>query len=301
MEVSSFIGQEISDPTSPLAEIAPRGAKHVVTLSWFWSPAHSRRSEYQIASDRKRQSWDLYELKIDDDTGDELCSRVASGAPRSGVNAQHAASRLLEAAWQDEFNHWEFEPEGFIVDASGLLDEGDIHRVVDDLKWRNRSSWLQVQSTESLNKLRALFERKLDNQEIETLDEIDACAKELQLSSDYLKLCQHYEISPTNIISLIYFVARDTAVHRERATQKALKNVAKLLKEIDILVSELDPNVLRCAVGRYPSIQSAVHGWLSNYVGKHGELPKGRHPIHGAFNSVRAVIDFDELRRKYGL
>ena len=55
-EMTSFIGTEIGDLTSEIAEKAPRSSTHVVTVSWSWSPMHSHCSEYRIATDKKREA-----------------------------------------------------------------------------------------------------------------------------------------------------------------------------------------------------------------------------------------------------
>lgn len=80
-EMTSFIGTEIGDLTSEIAEKAPRSSTHVVTVSWSWSPMHSRCSEYRIATDKKREAWHLYEISWVDGIEKFASARVASGTP----------------------------------------------------------------------------------------------------------------------------------------------------------------------------------------------------------------------------
>ena len=129
-EVTSFVGTEIGDPTSSLAEKPPRSAKHVATISWSWSPAHSRCSEYRIATDKKRESWHLYEISWVDSTEKFASARVASGTPYKGVERGEAARALLKLTWTAERAHWDFDPIGFEVDESGLLTTEDIDTIV---------------------------------------------------------------------------------------------------------------------------------------------------------------------------
>ena len=131
--ISSFIGTEIGDPYSHLAEKNPRTAKHVITLFWSWSPAHSRRSDYRLATDRHRKTWSLYEITDDPETRKSLCCRVASGEPYKGISAENAAYQLLLSTWNEEINQWDFDPKDFEIDKSGLLNEIQINRIVRQL------------------------------------------------------------------------------------------------------------------------------------------------------------------------
>jgi hypothetical protein len=131
--LSSFIGTEIGDPYSDLAEKNPRTAKHVITLFWSWSPAHSRRSEYRLATDRHRKTWSLYEVTINPETRKSLCCRVASGEPYKGISAENAAYQLLLSTWNEEINQWDFDPKDFEIDKCGLLNEIDINRIIKKL------------------------------------------------------------------------------------------------------------------------------------------------------------------------
>jgi hypothetical protein len=114
--ISSFIGTEIGDPYSDLAEKSPRTAKHVVTLFWSWSPAHSRRSEYRLATDRHRKTWNLYEITDNPEARKPLCCRVATGEPYKGIPAESAAYQLLLSTWDEEIKQWDFDPKDFEID-----------------------------------------------------------------------------------------------------------------------------------------------------------------------------------------
>ena len=129
-EMTSFIGTDIGDLTGEIAEKPPRSSTHVVTVSWSWSPMHTRCSEYRIATDKKRESWHLYEISWVDSTQKFASARVASGTPYKGVERGDAARDLLKLAWTSEREHWDFDPIGFEVDASGLLTREDIDTIV---------------------------------------------------------------------------------------------------------------------------------------------------------------------------
>jgi hypothetical protein len=132
-ELVSFIGSDIADPTGPSAEKPPRSARHVATVSWSWSPAHSRLSEYRIAADQGRKSWNLFEISYDYDSGKQIGARVATGSPYKGVDAKRAAYLLLRVTWQAEINLWDFDPTGFEINNSGLLTEGDIYVLTQEI------------------------------------------------------------------------------------------------------------------------------------------------------------------------
>ncbi len=134
--ISSFIGTEIGDPYSDLAEKSPRTAKHVVTLFWSWSPAHSRRSEYRLATDRHRKTWNLYEITDNPEARKPLCCRVATGEPYKGIPAESAAYQLLLSTWDEEIKQWDFDPKDFEIDNCGLLNEIDINQIVKKLSVR---------------------------------------------------------------------------------------------------------------------------------------------------------------------
>jgi len=127
--ISSFVGTEIGDPYSELAEKSPRTAKHVATLFWSWSPAHSRRSEYRLATDRLRKTWNLYEITDNPESRKPLCCRVATGEPYKGISAESAAYQLLLSTWDEEIKQWDFDPRNFEIDKCGLLNEIDINQI----------------------------------------------------------------------------------------------------------------------------------------------------------------------------
>jgi hypothetical protein len=131
--ISSFVGTEIGDPYSDLAEKSPRTAKHVVTLFWSWSPAHSRRSEYRLATDRDRKTWNLYEITDNPESRKKLCCRVATGEPYKGMPAENAAYQLLLSTWDEEIKQWDFDPKDFEIDSGGLLNEIDINEIIKKL------------------------------------------------------------------------------------------------------------------------------------------------------------------------
>jgi hypothetical protein len=296
--ITSFIGSEIGDPTSELAEKAPRTAKHVVTVSWCWSPMHSRTSEYRIASDQNRTGWHLYEITEDENGGKKLCSRVSSGSPYKGVNADSAAYLLLKAAWESEVKQWDFDPSGFEVDKSGLLTDEDIFEISDAITLASKISWFRAQSPESLALLKELVQEPIDDQLVEVFDEIETGADELEIPQDFLALCAHYELQRPSLLSIACLVVRDASVLREKRLTRNLANVDKFRKEIDLLVSELSDTKRRGGGMELPSIRTNTKNFLERYVGEHGALPVGRHVTNGF---MRASCDFDELRMKHSI
>lgn len=125
-KVKSFIGTEAGDPSSALADRSPRSARLVARVSWSWGPAHSRIEEYRIATDRARQTWNLYALSYCEDTGKRVCCRVATGTPYRGVSAKRAAKQLLREAWLDEIKLFYSDQKGVQVDEAGLLSKKEV-------------------------------------------------------------------------------------------------------------------------------------------------------------------------------
>lgn len=296
--ITSFIGTEIGDPTSPHAEKCPRSAKHVVTISWSWSPMHSRRSEYRLATDQSKQTWNLYEISLDPDTGKRISARVATGSPHHGISADRASYFLLKAAWLSEIDHWEFDPIGFEINDEGLLVENDVSEIVSELAWITRSSWLRDQAADSLNVLKTQLPQAPDDQIVDTIEEVKACIEDLALPSDFLKLCEHYKLQQPCLFSLVFAIATDAATQRVKKELIVQSNISNFTEIIDLLVSDLNDQVGRGGGMTIPSVKSRTRTFLEKYVGEHGELPRGEHVIHAFF---KKTIDFDELRNKYSV
>lgn len=295
-ELTSFIGTELGDPTSPFAEKAPSSAKHVVTIAWSWSPMHSRTSKYRLATDRKRQTWSLYEISPDPlGCKENVCARVATGTPYRGVTAARAAYLLLQAVWLSEVELWDFDPVGFEVIEPGLLIEHDIGAIVYDIKWVSQSAWLKEQSSQSMAALRVQLPDIPDDQSIETLDEIGDCVHDLSLTQDFLELCKYYELQHPNIHSLASLVVKDATFRREQKVRNSEINVEKYREQIFLLTSNLSQISGRAGGMSLPSMQERVRYFLKIYVGEHGSLPSGIHEIMGG------LFDFDDLRGKYSL
>lgn len=296
-EITSFIGTEIGDPTSDLAEKPPKAAKHVATVSWSWSPVHSRTSKYRIATDENRAGWHLFETSQDFDSGKNISSRVASGYPYEGVTAREAARILLKAAWTSEVEQWEFDPSGADVERSGLLADGEIEEIADAIAWQRSSTWLEQQSEKSLAALREEWQGPLNDQTIEVADELESCASDLGLPQDFLELCAHYDVEPPNLLVLACKLVAEAAVFRQQKEEQAQTNRIRFQKEIDILVSNLSTTTGRGGGMAIPSVQSRVRQFLNRYVGENGELPTGKHRV----GLSPQPFDFDELRTKYRL
>jgi len=298
LTINSFIGSEIGDPTSESAEKAPRSAKHVVTISWSWSPMHSRTSEYRISTDKNRAGWHLYEITEGDVNDKKLCSRVSSGYPYKGVTVNRAAYLLLKEAWESEVEQWEFDPSGFEVDKSGLLTNKEILEISEAISWSSQVSWFREQSPESLDLLKEQLQEPIDDQLIEFFDEIESSANDLDLSQDFLELCEHYELERPSLLTLASLIVRDATVVREQKLKRAQDYVERFRKEIDLLISALDDRPRRGGGTNWPSIRSMTKNYLEKYVGEHGKLPSGKHESKGFSNSP---FDFDDLRKKYSL
>ena len=297
-ELISFIGSDIADPTSLSAEKPPRSSRHVATISWSWSPAHSRLSEYQIAADKDRKSWNLFEISYDHDSGKRIGARVATGSPYKGVDAERAAYLLLRVTWQAEINLWDFDPAGFEVNQSGLLTENDLHDLARDIEWLTRSSWLKLQSSQALDSLRMELRDASNDQTVATLDEIEACARDLALPVDFLELTEHYELAQPCLLTLVSLVVRDATLLRTEKARVGQQNIEKRRHEIDLLVSELDDQKGRGGTMTIPSLKSRAKNFLESYVAVHGDLPSGEHVIHNFF---KTTLDFDKLRERHSL
>ena len=297
-DIQTFIGSEMGDPTSKLAEKLPRTAKHVVTISWSWSPMHSRTSEYRIASDRHRAGWHLYEINPDFFSEKKLCMRVASGSPYKGMPADRAAYLLLKSVWKSEIDQWEFDPSDFGINEPGLLTHRDLLNIENELSWSTKVSWLREQSAKSLDVLRQQILEPIDNQSIEVFDEIETSASDLGLPKDFLALCKHYDLDRPSLLSLSCHIVRDATLIREQKSKKAVESVKKLKTAIDLLVSDLDDTPRRGGGMSLPSSRSITKSFLEKYVGEHDDLPKGKHETN---SFLKSICNFDELRKKYAL
>jgi hypothetical protein len=296
-EIQSYIGTDIGAPHSSIAARAPNSARLVARVSWSWSPAHSRTDEYRIATDRARTTWNLYDFIQHYDTGKRIGSRIVTGSPYRGVSATRAAYQLLKTAWMDEIHQFDFDPSGISVDEEGLLSEENIAALAAEVKWLSSSSWLQLQSEQSLAELRNQLPIPLGDESCELLESVEACADDLGLNQDFLHLCSHYTISPSALTEVLEPLLQEATVVREQRRLVAEANVDKFRRDIDQIISQFSDQP-----GRYPgggsitSPRQRVKGFIENYVGKHGELPTGRHkvPVFGP------ELDFDTLRREMG-
>lgn len=297
-ELVSFIGSDIADPTGPSAEKPPKSAKHVVTTSWSWSPAHSRLSEYRISAGKGRETWNLFESSYDHDSGKRISARVATGSPYRGVDAKKAAYLLLRVTWQAEVDLWDFDPAGFEINQSGLLTEADTLDLVQDIEWMTRSNWLRRQSTQAFDFLRAQLPDVPNDQILESLDEIESCAIDLGLSTNFLELTKHFELTKPCLVTLVRLLVRDATLLRSEKLKKGQQNIEELKDKIDLLVSELDDQKGRGGGMTIPSVKSRAKSFLENYVAEHGDLPSGKHVIHNFF---KMTLDFDKLKEKHSL
>jgi hypothetical protein len=120
-EVVSYAGSELSDFKVD-GERPPRTAKLVATVSWSWSPAHSRRDRYLICTDRNRASWTLWAVAQDFD-GRRMHAQIASATPFRGYTARFAAEQLLIAGWRSELEMYDTDLRGGPRGRRGSIDE----------------------------------------------------------------------------------------------------------------------------------------------------------------------------------
>ncbi len=170
------------------------------------------------------------------------------------------------------------------------------------------TSWLEYQSEDSLAELREQLPIPVDEALVEAMEDIQANASQLELSQDLLTLCAHYDISPPKLTVLGERLHEDFARQErllEEASPKKKKpeqavapRRKKFEREIALMLSELNDNPIHGGGISGPSLRWRVGNFLHQYVGSHGRLPEGPHKIHVFFGPV---VDFDALRRKYGL
>jgi hypothetical protein len=294
-ELTCFIGSEIADPTGPHAEKPPRSAKHVATLSWSWSPMHSRLSEYRIIFSKKSGFWSLYEVSINDSTNKKISAKIADGKQCKKIDVEKAAYLLLREAWKAEANCWDFDPDGFEVTQSGLLTEEDVANVVQDMAWLSSSDWLSTQDNYSFELLRQQLPDDPDSEIVEVLEEISSCIGDLGLPKDFLQLSTHFSLERPHLLSLLSYLVRDATEVRIKRDELAKQNLEKFRREIELLTGSLDDQPGRGGGMTIPSVRSRARNFLESYVGKHGELPTGKHQTYDMF---KTTLDFDALRRK---
>jgi hypothetical protein len=106
----------------------PRGALHVVSLEWLWSPAHNESCTYWLSRDRKQSCWILWEQRHHPDTGKKVYARIAFLEPYRGIASTNAAKQLLLALWREEeaFGNTMTDSQ---VERAGLLDADDLAQV----------------------------------------------------------------------------------------------------------------------------------------------------------------------------
>jgi hypothetical protein len=126
-DIQSFAGCDRDDLDE--GKRPPRSAKLVASVSWSWSPAHSRSNTYWLCTDRKRSAWYLWEEGLDLDEYKKQFTIIAHGTPYRGILAKDAAERLLLAIWKEEWDVLQSPGRGTYVTRSGLLDSAEIARL----------------------------------------------------------------------------------------------------------------------------------------------------------------------------
>ena len=297
-EAVSFIGSDIGDPYSSIAEWAPRSARLVAAVSWSWSPAHNRISEYRISTDRSRDAWHLYEISESYESGKRICCRVASGTPYAGVADKTAAYQLLSLVWSQEMQLFESDPGEVTVDKAGLLGEREVAALALEVSSLSRFAWWQQQSPMSLEALRKQLSWPLDQATQTLMEEIESGADELALPKDFLELCRRYDLERPHLVSLHRVIVKDAEIAYGDRRRQAAINVERFRRQIDVLIADFSDSKPHHFGGRaLPSKRESVKRFLEEFVAKHAKLPTGMHKA-GQFGPE---VDFDSLRRKHGL
>lgn len=291
-EMITFIGSDQGEPKSLNTEHHIHSGSLVITVAWSWSPAHSRVSEYRIFRCPDYHVYDLYEIFFDDLTETHVFANVATGKPCAGTSEKDAAWLLLKSTWESEMQLFEFDPSSPEIINEGILNGDDIYKIVTRLYFTNNSTWLSNQSEESLDVLASIIATPLSDADLDLLDQIDVYVDELQVSRDFIDLCEKYNLVKPDLSLLVDKLSDEAeSLDRERAESAHL-----FAKEIDLLVSELNPSSSRAGGITAPSLQQRVRAFLENYVKRHNSLPLGSHKVHEIFGPV---VDFDHLRKKY--
>lgn len=293
-KIQTFIGPDELDPLVAKLELQNCSGSHVITVSWAWSPHHSRVSEYRISADQDRQAYNLFEIWFDDFSEKKECACVATGSAYVGISDHFAAFRLLQTAWKAEMRFLEFDPSDPEIIEEGVLKKHDIDMLVSNLLFTNSSAWLSEQSHESVEALSSIISYPIGQDTIDTLDEIELLAETLQLPNDFMALCRHYNLDSPDIDEL----AEKLVDNIESLELTKENELSTLDNDIGLLVSELNPNPSRGGGINIPSLQQRVRVFLEGYAKLHNGLPKGSHKVHHHFGPV---IDFDELREKYNI
>jgi hypothetical protein len=125
----------------------PRGALHVVSVEWMWSPAHNDSCTYWLSRDRKQSHWILWEQTHDPDTGKKLYARIAYLEPYRGTASKDAAKQLLLALWRKEEEIFGNTKTGSHVERAGLLDADDVAQVDEALAGDEQNTIRSVTAT----------------------------------------------------------------------------------------------------------------------------------------------------------
>lgn len=140
----------------------------------------------------------------------------------------------------DDLCRWQIANEYRAISAKDnprVLSEEDIESIVADLELVNTVSWLGHQSEASLTSLKKQMPNPIEEQFIDSMDEIEAGAKELKLSQDFLSLCTHYNISPPKLKLLAKRLLKDANTEREKRWRKTAAMKNKLERKIDLMLS----------------------------------------------------------------
>lgn len=118
----------------------PRTAKHVATVEWAWSPAHSRTDRYRLSTNRSRSHWILWTGYYDEDEFQKWIYWPYAYGPKRGAPAKTAAMYLLLTGWQGEQREFESPSDPFhYLTRSGLL-SGDELAMLSEIAWPSPES-----------------------------------------------------------------------------------------------------------------------------------------------------------------
>jgi hypothetical protein len=106
-----------------------RNVKYLCQVEWAWSPMHNRISCYYMH--KGRSCWILWERSYDNDCGRWLWT-VAASVPHKSCTEYQAATHLLRAIWQWEYEDCELDQPHWVndIDLLSMADLAAIARAV---------------------------------------------------------------------------------------------------------------------------------------------------------------------------
>jgi hypothetical protein len=127
-------------PTIDCPKRLPRSARHVATIEWAWSPAHSRQDRLHLSTNRSRTHWILWNGYLDDNEWPTRWRHSPYAfCNKEGLDAKTAALYLLVAGWRGELAAYGSPDEPFhYVTREGLLSAAELN-LATEIFWRTES------------------------------------------------------------------------------------------------------------------------------------------------------------------